>query len=312
MKKLKFFASLALLSGVALFATSCDPKSDDPDGPDGPKAVTFDVTAPSVYAQSAIIEVTPSNDTVYYFLDALDTDTLNAYFATDAELIASDSVYLQDLIEYYQTNYQEEVTLVDLLYQGKQKLTANSTLSPNTEYTVYVYQIDPKTGSALTGVTKKTFTTKESYTSTNAISFTFTDDAVSIQTTDESPYFFYVYDKVTWGYIAGDDSQTEQTTLAEYIDMITEIWSNQGYFLPYFNGNVTIPYADLNEKYGIYVESGENVFVAAPFDGAVNGTIVYDSHEFTLSESATVAPAKVAGKGTSAKSIFGHKTLLKK
>lgn len=301
MKKMKFFASLALVSGVALLATSCDPKSDEPNNDQ--KGVTIDITVPSVYAQSAIIEVSPSNDTVYYYVDALATDTLNAYFATDAELVAYDSTYFQELIDYYQTVYQEELTLADLLYQGSQQLAANSTLLANTEYTVYAYQIDPKTGKALTEVTKKTFTTKESYTSTNAISFTYTDDGISVQTTDNSPYFFYAYDKETWEAIAGDGTQA---TIAEYINMITEIWSNNGYTLPIFNGNMTIPYAGL-ENYGIYIESGENVFVAAPFDGAVNGTIVSDAHEVTLSES-TTAPAKVAGK---VKPAFGHKQLLK-
>ncbi len=302
MKKLKFFSSLALVSGVALLATSCDPKSNEPNEP---KEVTLDITVPSIYAQSAIIEVTPSNDTVYYYANALATDTLNAYFATDAELIADDSAYFEDMIEFYQTYYQEELTLVDFLYQGKQKLTANSYLLPNTEYTAYAYQIDPKTGKALTGLTKKTFTTKESYTATNTISFTYTDDGVSIQTTDESPYFFYTYDKETWDAIAGDGTQA---TIAEYINMIVEKWASNGYTLPIFNGNMTIPYAEF-EGYGLYIESGENVFVAAPFDGAVNGTIVSDTHTVTLSESATVAPTKVAGKAH--KPAFGHKLLLK-
>ena len=302
MKKMKFFASIALLSGVALFAASCDPKSNEPNEP---KGVTLDITVPSVYAQSAIIEVSPSNDTVYYYLDALATDTLNAYFATDAELIAYDSAYFQDVIEYYQEWYQEELTIADLLYQGGQKMTANSTLLPNTEYTVYAYQLDPKTGKALTEITKKTFTTKASYASTNAISFTYTDDGVNIHTTDESPYFFYVYDKESWEAIAGDGTQT---AIAEFINMIVGIWSSMSYPLPIFNGDMTIPYADF-EEYGLYIESGENVFVAAPFDGAVNGTIVTDTHTVTISESATVAPAKVAGKAH--KPAFGHKSLLK-
>ncbi len=317
MKKMKFFASLALLSGVVLFATSCDTKSNEPSNPgDDTLVTTFDITISSAYAQSAIIEVTPSNDTVYYFLDALATDTLNAYFATDADLLAYDSAYFQSVIEYYQKWYEVELTIADLLYQGKQKLTANSVLLPNTEYTVYAYQLDPKTGKALTEVTKKTFTTKESYNSTNAISFTYTDDAVSIQTTDDSPYFFYVYSKDIWGYIAGDSTQT---ALADYIDMITGMWFSNGITVPIFNGSITLPYADL-EDYGIYIESGENVFVAAPFDGAVNGTIVYDAHEVTIGESTTGAPAKVAAKGTLAgnvhtpalaKPVFGHKSLLK-
>ncbi len=326
MKKMKFFASIALLSGVALFATSCDTKSNEPSNPgdDTPvtpdtipaEVVTFDITIPSVYAQSAIIEVTPSNDTVYYYSNALATDTLNAYFATDADLLANDSAYFQYVIEYYQKWYQEELTIADLLYQGGQKLAANSTLLPNTEYTVYAYQLDPKTGKALTEVTKKTFTTKESCTSTNAISFTYTDDGVNIHTTDESPYFFNVYDKVSWGYIAGDSTQT---TIASYIDMITGIWLNNGYVLPIFNGDITLPYAYF-ENYNIYIESGENVFVAAPFDGKVNGTVVYEAHEVTVSESTTGAPAKVAAKGTLAGNVhapalvtpaFGHKSLLK-
>ncbi len=308
MKKMKFFASIALLSGVALFAASCDPKSNEPNEP---KGVTLDITVPSVYAQSAIIEVTPSNDTVYYYLDALATDTLNAYFATDADLLAYDSAYFQDVIEYYQEWYQEELTIADLLYQGGQKMTANSTLLPNTEYTVYAYQLDPKTGKALTEITKKTFTTKASYASTNAISFTYTDDGVNIHTTDESPYFFYAYDKESWGYIAGDSTQT---TIADYINMIMGIWISNGYTLPIFNGSITLPYASF-EDYGIYIESGENVFVAAPFDGAVNGTIVYDAHEVTISESTMGVPAKVAAKGALTGNVhapaFGHKSLLK-
>ncbi len=302
MKKMKFFASLALLSGVVLVATSCDPKSNEPNEP---KGVTLDITVQSVYAQSAIIEVSPSNDTVYYYLDALATDTLNAYFATDAELIAYDSAYFQDVIEHYKIWYEVELTIADLLYQGRQKLAANSTLLPNTEYTVYAYQLDPKTGKALTEVTKKTFTTKESYTSTNAISFTYTDDGISVQTTDESPYFFYAYDKELWEAIAGDGPQT---AIAEFINMIVGLWSSMNYTLPIFNGDMTIPYADF-EEYGLNIESGENVFVAAPFDGAVNGTIVTDTHTVTISESATVAPAKVAGKAH--KPAFGHKSLLK-
>lgn len=326
---MNYLASLALVGGGLLFATACDKKSNEPTTPDTTpdssdtippvtpdtipvEAITFKVAAPAVYAQSAIIEVTPLDDEVYYYVDALATDTLNAYFATDAELQASDSAYFQDAIAYYE-EYGYDFTVEDFLYKGKQTLAANSTLLPNTEYTVYAYQVNPKTGAALTEVTKTTFTTKDSYTSTNEISFSFTDEAVTIHTTDVSPYFFYVYDKTTWGYIAGDSTQT---VIASYVDLITGIWAQNNYYIPLLNGDVTIAYDEL-EDLEITVESGENVFLAVPYDGKVNGTAVFASHDITLSGSTTGAPAKAAAKAekvkapAAAKSVFGVKALKK-
>lgn len=307
MKKMKFFASIALLSGVALFATSCDTKSDEPTQKD-----PFVISFPGVFSQSVQIAVTPASDTMYYYFDALPTDTLNAYIESDSALIE----YFIDVLKYYAKTYESYgYTFEDFLYHGTDTASANSSLLASTEYTAFVFQVDPKKEVALSGVTKKTFTTTEAKASSNAITFTFTDNSVTFNTTDNTPYFFNVLDADLWSYYKGDGTQESLATSIE-----STVWAYQrnGYSLPILYGNQTLTFdKDLASAFD---GSGEYVFFAAPYDGKVNGTVVYEAHEVTVSESTTGAPAKVAAKGTLAGNVhapalvtpaFGHKSLLK-
>lgn len=311
MKKMKFFAPLALLGGVLLFATSCETKENEPTTKE-----PFTISFPGVYAHSAQITVTPASDTAYYFFEALPTDTLNAYFESDSALVDFYVYYLDYLVEAYKKYPQyEDITVKDLLWHGADTAAANSTLLASTEYTTFVFQVDPETGKALTGLTKKTFTTTEEKASTNAITFSYTDNSVTINTTDNTPYFFNVLDADLWEYYKGDGTQEG---IAENIEFIVSVYQKNGYTLPIFYGNQTFTFdEDLADA---FEASGEYEFFAAPFDGKVNGTIVFDAHEVTVDESTTGAPAKVAAKGTLTgtvhtpalvKPAFGHKALLK-
>ena len=152
------------LCGLLLFAAGCQekPQTQDPDNkpvetvkPEDGKPIelgNFTVTLTSLHAGDVFFTIEPEDkEMTYWYSLQVKEDMME----TDEETIAADIEYFYSVAEYYGLTLQELLT--DNLVAGDKEWMYNS-LSPRTEYVLYMYGVDTE-GNALTDVDKLTFTT---------------------------------------------------------------------------------------------------------------------------------------------------------
>lgn len=152
------------LCGLLLFATGCQekPQTQDPDNkpaetvkPEDGKPIelgNFTVTLTSLHAGDVFFTIEPEDkEMTYWYSLQVKEDMME----TDEETIAADLEYFYTVAENYGLTLQELLT--DNLVAGDKEWMYNS-LSPRTEYVLYMYGVDTE-GNALTDVDKLTFTT---------------------------------------------------------------------------------------------------------------------------------------------------------
>lgn len=152
------------LCGLLFFAAGCEkPQTQVPDNNDQPEEVkpedgkpieleNFTVTLTSLHAGDVFFTIEPEDkDMTYWYSLQIKEEMMD----TDEETIAADLEYFYSVAEYYGLTLQELLT--DNLVAGDKEWMYNS-LSPRTEYVLYMYGIDAE-GNALTTVDKLAFTT---------------------------------------------------------------------------------------------------------------------------------------------------------
>lgn len=175
--------------------------------------ITFDIEVTDVTSTSANVRVTPSRDDVIYYFDVVSKDTLTELYNGDATVLvenlfesrASSGIPMEELIATYAS-------------QGADDWYYDNTLSPDTEYVVYVVPINEQ-GKAIGEATIDYFTTSPMNTEIDwnvefgdihydGLSFTVTP------TDDTVPYYFTVRPQFSHGG-AMSDEELLMTIMAE-------------------------------------------------------------------------------------------------
>ena len=148
MKKL-FFSALCCLMIVSLFS-SCNKKKDEPQ--DTKKYFTIEVS--NVQAISATVTITPADMDMTYLYGVVPTADYNE----DSITSRYNKAFFDDIIEYYEWLYEEDLNYSDIFYIGKDQKNVDD-LTPQTDYTVFAIGIDTVSFKPSTPVVTVTFRT---------------------------------------------------------------------------------------------------------------------------------------------------------
>ena len=175
--------------------------------------MTFDIEVTDVTSTSANVRVTPSRDDVIYYFDVVSKDTLTELYNGDA------TVLVENLFESKASGGTPmEELIATFASRGADGWYYDNTLSPDTEYVVYVVPINEQ-GKAIGEATIDYFTTSPMNTEIDwnvefgdihydglAFTVTPTDDTV--------PYYFTVRPQFSHGG-AMSDEELLMTIMAE-------------------------------------------------------------------------------------------------
>lgn len=270
MKKFFYLAMIALV-GVAF--ASC--KGNDPD-----KDAAYLIEVSDVTATTATIKVTPKTVGETYYWDIMSKEDYDAIVAGEyaAEGFADIPTYCTENISYVIQIYETmgyQVTWADMVYDDVDEYTYEE-LDAETEYVVYALPANVEKEECSAPVVTKVFKTGSIEKSENKLTLSYADGALSIKTTNNDPYFFWIESKADYDEYQKDFS--EASLKAEIEDWI---YSLAQYGLPVdeavLSGNQNLDPA--NDFWNVWfqdaMESGQYVAMAAPYADAVNGTPVY-------------------------------------
>lgn len=240
-------------------------------------SVNYAITVSNVTATSASVMVTPA-DSSTYFWDLMDVNTYDSlanglyakYGYNDVFSYCKD--YLDYMIELYAA-YGYSLTYADLIYSGVDAYNYED-LDPETEYVVFAFQMGTD-GVGVAPIDTVHFTTAEVAASTNVITLSANAGVVSIATTNNDPYFFWMESLEEYQSYQLDFSEA---SLVDEID--GWIYSMKYYGIdPLYavlSGNDTYSLEEFYANwYDEVPEAGDYVALAAPYDGVVNGTPAY-------------------------------------
>lgn len=240
-------------------------------------SVNYAIAVSNVAATSATVTVTPADEATYYW-DLLE---VNMYDSLANGLCASIGfpdvfsyckAYLDYVIEYYATYYDKSLTYADFIYSGVDAYDFIG-LAPETEYVVFAFHMGTD-GVGVAPIDTVHFTTTEVVASANVITLSAKDGVVSIATTNNDPYFFWMESLEVYQYYQSDFS--EASLLGEIEDWIYTL-DQKGYTqYAILSGNDTYSLEEFYADWFAEVpETGDYVALAAPYDGVVNGTPAY-------------------------------------
>ena len=237
-KKLINFA----LCGLLFLAAGCQ-KPDTPNQDDTNKPVetlkpedgkpieleNFTVTLTSLHAGDVFFTIEPKDkEMTYWYALQIKEEMME----TSEETIAADLEYFYTVAEYYGFSLHE--LLSDNLVAGDKNWMYNS-LSPRTEYVLYMYGINPD-GEALTDVEKVTFTTPAvgkvdcDFEMVVGDNITATSFSVTIVPSDNTVgYFFDVFPAAMYEEYCLSDPANLPAFIADYIPSLA---AENGYTVP--------------------------------------------------------------------------------
>lgn len=234
-----------------------------------PSDVTFDLAVTDITSTTATVSVTPSNDTDYYYFDILTEDQLNEYDGA-ADLAAEYVESFNSAIEYY-AQYGYSLTIADFCSQGVDSYGFDE-LDPETKYVAFAYGIDPNSGAARTELFVKSFETGAAQMSDNNINMTYADGTITIETSNDDPFFFIMESLDEYEEYVGTRTATAEGVLSELQSWISAAKSYNllDYFL--FSGNQTI---SANDFWTTYLSEedmteGQYVAMACGYNGMVS------------------------------------------
>ena len=275
------------LCGLLLFAAGCQ-KPDTPNPDDTNKPVetvkpedgkpmeleNFTVTLTSLHAGDVFFTIQPKEQDMTYWYSLQIKEEMPE---TDEETIEADLEYFYTVAEYYGISVEE--LLRDNLVSGEKDWMYNS-LSPRTEYVLYMYGIDAE-GNALTAVNKITFTTPAvkhldcDFEMVVGDNITATSFSVTIVPSDNTVGYFYdVFPAAMYEEYCLSDPANLPAFIAEYIPSLA---SENGYTVPATVGMISAYGAltqDFTSEDGI--EAANTYYVFAIGLGA-DGTATTDA-----------------------------------
>lgn len=209
-------------------------------GEDGPFGMV--ITVSDITSSSAVVSVSPSDNTTYYYFDVMTVDELMEYDGA-ADLSADYKTYFDEAIEYY-AQYGYSLSYTDFASQGDDNYTFED-LEAGT-YVAFAYAMDVTTGLATEDakLVVKTFTIESDgggetpepegdFAATIEVSdISATEATVSITPADETQAYYYeVLDEETFAEYP--TAATLSAALKESFDYYIELYAQYGYELSY-------------------------------------------------------------------------------
>lgn len=242
-------------------------------------SVNYAIAVSNIAATSATVTVTPASATDTYYWDLLEVNTYdslaNGLYADTygyADVFSYCKDYLDYVIEFYAA-YGYSLTYADLIYSGVDAYDFTG-LDSDAEYVVFAFHMGTD-GVGVAPIDTVHFTTTEVVASSNVITLSAKDGVVSIATTNNDPYFFWMESLAEYQKYQSDFSE------ASLLDEI-ETWINS---LEHYDINPLYAVLSGNDTYSLeeffatwfddVPETGDYVAMAAPYDGVINGTPAY-------------------------------------
>lgn len=122
--------------------------------------VIFEFDLQKMTSTGVTIDVQPSDKTIYYTWNILEKSVADEKYGDDNTLTAYALQVVNDDLEYYRNYVDQNGTLADVLALADD-LTRINTLDPATEYQIFAFGIDEKSGMANTAVSRHNFSTPE-------------------------------------------------------------------------------------------------------------------------------------------------------
>lgn len=126
----------------------------------GSDGVSFEFDLRKMTSTGVTIDVLPSDKTLYYTWNILEKAVADEKYGDDNALTAYALQVVNDDLEYYRNYVDQNGSLADVLSLADD-LTRINTLDPVTEYQIFAFGIDPKSGAVNTAVTRMNFSTPE-------------------------------------------------------------------------------------------------------------------------------------------------------
>ena len=238
---MKIFKLLSLSAIMLLLAASCQekPQTQEPGNgepevvkPEAGKPIKledFTVTLTALHAGDVFFTIEPEDEDMTYWYNLQIKEEMEE---TDENVYAADLEYFEYLASYYGFTLQEFLSAG--LIAGEKDWMYNS-LSPKTEYVLYMYGIDTE-GTVLTDVNQITFTTPavapvdcdfEMVVGENITATTF---SVTIVPSDDTVGYFYdVFPAAMYEEYCLSDPANLPAFIADYIPSLA---SENGYTVP--------------------------------------------------------------------------------
>lgn len=124
------------------------------------EAVSFEFNLRQMTSTGVTIDVLPSDKTIYYTWNILEKAVADEKYGDDNALTAYALQLVNQDLEDYRNYVDQNGSLADILSHADDLMRIN-TLDPATEYQIFAFGIDEKAGTAITGVTRKEFSTPE-------------------------------------------------------------------------------------------------------------------------------------------------------
>ncbi|MBQ5753255.1 MAG: hypothetical protein IIV91_03505 [Alistipes sp.] len=198
MKKVSFF--MMLLAAIALMTTGCEPTptpdggNDDQTGqtPDGDDVIdptpikNFAFSVSDITGSCAKVEVKPNIANTYYF-DIIERAEYEQY--DDPKVLIEEIIAdIEETILIYQEVFQEQVSLIDFLNEGKATWFCTCTLDPQTEYYVFAAGVSAD-GRVTTDVEVMPFKTIAPQPSLNTFTVSHEDAIITVTPSIANEYY---------------------------------------------------------------------------------------------------------------------------
>lgn len=238
----------------------------------------FSISVSGVSATSATVIVTPANAEQTYYFDIQTPELFDAY--SEEQIAAA-----------YKSMFDNYITAGvisgygDVLSVGQDGYIFNN-LTPNTEYVALAVGLDATTLAATTAFDTVHFTTAQIESSQNLLTLTIAGNGIiNVTTTNDDPYFFWI--ETVDEYLEYQEDYSD-AALVDEIDVWVETLNYFGIdpssALLSGNGSAIIE-TFYDTWYGEAPETGKYIALAAPYQGAVNGTPVYVIFDYSEANS---------------------------
>lgn len=263
-----------LMAGALVALVACNPtdKNGVDDATEGGNA-EFKISVTGIDVTSATVAVSPSNDSIYYYFDVVEEESLLEYESKEAYCQA----YIEYLVEYNaESGYDYDDIVAGLFSQGVDKYEFDDVLDPSTKYYAVAFQVDENEPKVIGSVAYKEFTTDELAKSTNVITISLAgDSAVLFSPSNDDDYLWACVKKDTLAkYYEGDAA----AYFEDYVDYYSYYYSS--YFSYLLNSGEYLCKIKSNFDKD---EAGTYIFMAAAMYSKVINSEVF-TQEIVITE----------------------------
>ncbi len=156
-------------------------------------SLNFDIKIADITSHGATTTIKCNNANVLWYNDAFEKEYFDYYTLEELAQEQLDYMY-EDWVEFeedYKAEYGDDITFADFFYPGYyvDEYTYDY-LDPSTEYVIVAFGVDLETMEVVGIPDTLSFTTLAPEPSDNIISFSFANDTLYINTTNDDQYFW--------------------------------------------------------------------------------------------------------------------------